>query len=156
MDGNVRRTNSASANIVLTNKNLEDTPALHPLIDGIDSTLIDLASEEITEERLVQLAVELADQTFAAQNANPLSQAVLRTVFQLRATRVANTQTAGRLGWIRETGARMRMIETVEPRRGRTAVAPVGLTKTRTPLVHCLVENAVIHESIVKWAADRP
>lgn len=104
----------AARNIVLTNKNLEDTPALHPLIDGIDSTLIDLASEEITEERLVRLAVELADQTFAAQNAKPLSQAVLRTVFQLRATSVANTQTAGRLDWIRETGARMRMIETVE------------------------------------------
>lgn len=104
----------AVRNIVLTNENLEASPGLHTLIDGIDSTLIDLASEEVTEERLVQLAVELADQTFAARSANPLSQAVLRTVFQLRATRVANIRAAGRLGWIRETGARMRMIQTVE------------------------------------------
>jgi helicase len=104
----------AVRNIVLTNENLEASPGLHTLIDGIDSTLIDLASEEVTEERLVQLAVELADQTFAARSANPLSQAVLRSVFQLRATRVANIRAAGRLGWIRETGARMRMIQTVE------------------------------------------
>jgi hypothetical protein len=104
----------AAQNIVLTNQNLEETPVLHTLIDGIDSTLIDLASEEITEERLVQLAVELADQTFAAQSAGPLSHEVLRTVFRLRASRVAGIRAAGRLGWIRETGARMRMIETVE------------------------------------------
>jgi helicase len=104
----------AVRNIVLTNENLEASPGLHTLIDGIDSTLIDLASEEITEERLVQLAADLADQTFAAQSASPLSQEVLRTVFRLRATRVANIRVTGRLGWIRETGARMRMIETVE------------------------------------------
>jgi hypothetical protein len=104
----------AAQNVVLTNQNLEETSALHTLIDGIDSTLIDLASEEVSEERLVQLAVELADQTFAAQSAGPLSQEVLRTVFRLRASRVASIRTAGRLGWIRETGARMRMIETVE------------------------------------------
>ena len=104
----------AAQNVVLTNQNLEETSALHTLIDGIDSTLIDLASEEISEERLVQLAVELADQTFAAQSAGPLSREVLRTVFRLRASRVADIRTAGRLGWIRETGARMRMIETVE------------------------------------------
>ncbi|MFZ1007508.1 MAG: DEAD/DEAH box helicase [Candidatus Sulfotelmatobacter sp.] len=104
----------AAQNIVLTNEELEDSPDLYTLIDGIDSALIDLASEEITEERLVQLAVELADQTFAAQTAGPPSREVLRTVFRLRASRVAGIRTAGRLGWIRETGARMRMIETVE------------------------------------------
>jgi hypothetical protein len=104
----------AVQNIVLTNEELEDSPDLHTLIDGIDSTLIDLASEEVTEERLVQLAVDLADRTFAAQSAGPLSREVLRTVFRLRATRVSNIRAAGRLGWIRETGARMRMIETVE------------------------------------------
>ncbi len=104
----------AVENIVLTNENLERSPNLHTLVDGIDSTLIDLASEEITEERLVQLAVELADQTFAAQNAGEPSREVLRNVFRLRATRVAGIQATGRLDWIRQTGARMRMIDTVE------------------------------------------
>jgi superfamily II DNA/RNA helicase len=104
----------AVENIVLTNQDLEETPDLHTLIDGIDSTLIDLASEEVTDERLVQLAAELADQTFAAQSARPPSREVLRTVFRLRASRVAEIRTSGRLEWIRETGVRMRMIETVE------------------------------------------
>lgn len=104
----------ALQNRVLTNENLEATPLLHTLIDGIDSTLVDLAAEEITEERLVQLAVALADQTFAAQRANEASRELLRTVFRLRATRVANVRTAGRIDWIRQTGARLRMLETVE------------------------------------------
>ena len=63
----------AARNIVLTNENLEGTPGLHTLIDGIDSTLIDLASEEVTEERLVQLAADVADQTFAVQGASILT-----------------------------------------------------------------------------------
>ena len=104
----------ALRNQVLTNENLEASPVLHTLIDGIDSTLIDLAAEEITEERLVQLAINLADQTFAAQGAPEASRELLRTVFQLRATRVANVRTAGRIDWIRQTGAKLRMLETVE------------------------------------------
>lgn len=101
-------------NTALTNGNLEATPSLHTLVDGIDSTLIDLASEEITQEALEQLAVGLADQTFAAQSAGEPSKQLLRTVFRLRATRVANLRATGRLVWIRETGARMRMIDIVE------------------------------------------
>lgn len=104
----------AAQNITLTNENMERSPLLHTLVDGIDSTLIDLASEEITEERLVQLAVKLADQTFAAQSAGEPSREVLRAVFRLRAARVAGVRTAGRLEWVRQTGARLRMIDTVE------------------------------------------
>ena len=63
----------AVRNIVLTNENLEASPGLHTLIDGIDSTLIDLASEEVTEERLGQLAVELADQTFVSKRKSPVT-----------------------------------------------------------------------------------
>jgi superfamily II DNA/RNA helicase len=104
----------ALQNHVLTNDDLDDTQSLHALIDGIDSTLIDLAVEEITEEALVQIAVQLADQTFAAQQASEASLELLRTVFRLRATRVAGVQAAGRIGWIRETGAKLRMIATIE------------------------------------------
>jgi helicase len=104
----------ALRNTPLTNLNLEATPSLHTLIDGIDSTLIDLASEEITQEGLTQLATDLADQTFAAQSAGEASKELLRTVFRLRATSVANLRSTGRLEWIRQTGARMRMINTVE------------------------------------------
>ncbi|MCB9610567.1 MAG: DEAD/DEAH box helicase [Polyangiaceae bacterium] len=98
----------------LTNKDLEDTPVLHTLIDGIDSTLIDLATEEIGEEALVAEAIRLADQTFASQQADVASKQLLQKVFELRARRVVGIRSAGRLDWIRETGARPRMLDSVE------------------------------------------
>jgi helicase len=49
------------------------------------------------------------------------SRTLLREVFTLRARRVVGVRVAGRLDWIRETGARVRMLESVEndllPRR---------------------------------------
>jgi hypothetical protein len=42
-----------------------------------------------------------------------------------------------------------------KPRASATIVTPVGLAGTRTLLAHCLVESAVVHESIVEWAPDR-
>jgi superfamily II DNA/RNA helicase len=98
----------------LTNSDLEDTPALHTLADGIDATLIDLAAEEIGEDALVDEAVRLADQTFASQQADAASKQLLQRVFELRVRRVVGIRTAGRLEWIRETGARPRMLEAVE------------------------------------------
>lgn len=98
----------------LTNSDLEDTPALHTLIDGIDATLIDLAAEEIGEEALITEAVRLADQTFASQQADAASKQLLQRVFELRARRVVGIRSAGRLDWIRETGARPRMLDSVE------------------------------------------
>jgi helicase len=99
---------------ILTNEYLEGNDSFHSLIDGIDSTLIDLAAEEISEEALVGLAVTLAEQTLAAQNAPPASVELLRTVFRLRASRVAAIRAAGRIAWIKETGAKMRLLSTVE------------------------------------------
>lgn len=98
----------------LTNSDLEDTPVLHTLVDGIDATLIDLAAEEIGEDALVEEAVRLADQTFASQQADPASKQLLQRVFELRARRVVGIRTAGRLEWIRETGAHPRMLHSVE------------------------------------------
>jgi hypothetical protein len=50
-----------------------------------------------------------------------VSKRLLQDVFALRARRVLGIRTAGRLGWIRETGARARLLEAVEsgllPRR---------------------------------------
>ena len=100
--------------ITLTNEILETNTGLHALVDGIDSTLIDLAAEEIGEEALVQLANGIADRTFAAQEASPDTRNLLRTVFRLRAERVAALRVAGRLDWIRQTGARVRMLDSVQ------------------------------------------
>jgi superfamily II DNA/RNA helicase len=105
----------ATQNANLTNETLEATPWLYSLIDGIDSTLIDLAAEEVGEEQLVQLATQLADRTFASRQARlESSRNLLRQVFSLRARRVIGVRSAGRLDWIRDTGSRVRLLDTVE------------------------------------------
>jgi len=100
--------------LALTNDILENTTQLHTLIDGIDATLIDLAAEELGEEELIRMAGDLSGQTFAARQADPDSLALMREVFELRAQRVAAIRGAGRLSWILETGARARMLDSVE------------------------------------------
>lgn len=101
-------------NLTLTNEFLEETTELHTLIDGIDATLIDLAAEELGEDELVRIAGDLSGQTFAARQAEQESLALMRQVFELRARRIAAIRSAGRLGWIRETGTRARMLDSVE------------------------------------------
>ena len=100
--------------ITLTNDILEGVTALHTLIDGIDATLIDLAAEELGEDELARIAMELSSQTFAARQANPETTTLMQDVFGLRARRIASIKRAGRIGWIRETGTRARMLELVE------------------------------------------
>ena len=100
--------------LTLTNELLERSPALHTLIDGVDATLIDLATEELGEDELIRIASDLTTQTYAARAATPETAETMRRVFELRAERIAGIRSAGRLGWIRETGARARMLESVE------------------------------------------
>jgi hypothetical protein len=104
----------AAQNLVPTNALLEREPLLHTLVDGIDATLVELASEELGEAELIALATQIADETFAASQLDAAAKALLRQVFALRATRVVGIRAAGRIGWLRETGARARMIDAVE------------------------------------------
>jgi helicase len=104
----------AARNLTLTNDNLDASPALYDLIDGIDSTLIDLAAEEITQEQLAQIATELADKTFASQQIDQPARDLLRQVFRLRVERISALRAEGRIHWVRETGAKARLIATVE------------------------------------------
>jgi helicase len=101
-------------NLTLTNDLLEGTPALHTLVDGVDSTLIDLAAEELGEVELFQIAGDLAQQTYAAQQAQDETTVLMRQVFELRAQRILAIRAAGRLAWVRETGTRTRMLDLVE------------------------------------------
>ena len=102
-------------NVRLSNKVLESSPVVHALIDGVDAALIDWASEEIGEEELVRLAVQVADDTFASSQATlESSRQLLRDVFALRARRICEMRPSGRLQWIRDTGARVRLLESVE------------------------------------------
>jgi superfamily II DNA/RNA helicase len=100
--------------LTLTNPLLEDSAELHTLIDGVDATLIDLAAEELGEDELVQIAGDLSAETYAASQATTETTLLMREVFELRARRVFAIRAAGRLEWIRETGTRARMLESVE------------------------------------------
>lgn len=117
--------------VALSNEMLESDAAYFSLIDGIDATLIDLVADEIGDDQLLQIAQRIADETFASSTGDVDSKQLLRTVFGLRATRVSAWRRAGRTAWSKETGARLRMVDTVErnlmPRRltWETAIAPI-------------------------------
>ncbi|MGJ7905163.1 DEAD/DEAH box helicase [Actinopolyspora sp. H202] len=98
---------------LLTNQDLEASPEIHPLIDGIDATLVELIHDEIGREQLRELAMSLADGTFAAQQSDNGGRRLLNDVFELRATRVYETQISGRLQWVRDTGTKTRLIDSV-------------------------------------------
>jgi helicase len=131
----------------LTSPDLENTPELFALVDGIDSTLIDLAAEEIGEAALVAAAMQLVEQTFAAQRAEASTKAVLRSVFDLRARRIAALVGSGRLGWIRSAGARPRLVDNVEAN-----LLPIALqwTSISDPV------DANVVSALFNWAWEQP
>lgn len=104
----------ARRGIALSNELLERNAIIHPVIDGIDSTLIDLISEELGEEAFVAHARQLAEQTFAARQLPQAQADLLRSVFELRARRLIVLRHTGQLTWVRETGAKVRLLESVE------------------------------------------
>lgn len=134
-------------NVTLTNNILEERTDLHTLIDGIDATLIDLAAEELGEDELVRIAGDLAGQTFAATQTDSESLRVMREVFELRARRIAAIKGAGRLAWIRETGTRARMLDSVE-----TALLPLleNWDEITTPT------DSQFIQAMLTWAWEQP
>lgn len=112
----IQRLNNAliQRNLALSNDILESNIPIHPVVDGVDSTLIDLISEEVGEEAFVAHARQLAEQTFAARQL-PQDQAnLLRDVFELRARRLITLRHTGQLAWIRDTGTKVRLLDSVE------------------------------------------
>lgn len=100
--------------LALNNEILEGNPPIHPVVDGIDSTLIDLISEEMGEEAFVAHARQLAEQTFAARQLPRAQVDLLRDVFELRAHRLIALRQTGKLSWIRDSGAKVRLLNSVE------------------------------------------
>ena len=104
----------ASNQATLTNEILESSSVLHSLVDGVDATLIELAAEELGEDVLIEAAADIANQTLASSQADEDSRQVLQEVFRLRSRRIIEFRASGRLNWIRETGARARLVDEVE------------------------------------------
>lgn len=103
----------ARQGMALSNEFLEGVGAVYPVVDGVDATLIDLISEEVGEELFVARARELAEQTFAARQLEPAQAELLRDVFALRARRLIGLRPTGQLAWVRDTGAKVRMLASV-------------------------------------------
>jgi hypothetical protein len=100
--------------IALDNQFLEIQPDSHPLIDGVDATLIELIAEEIGDAEFLRLAADLSDHTFAAHQLPTGSAVTLRTVFELRAQRLIALRADGKISWFQSTGAKVRLLESVE------------------------------------------
>lgn len=104
----------AGSAIALENDFLETEGAVYPFVDGVDATLIDLISEEIGEDVFVARARELAEQTFAARQLEARQRELLRDVFELRARRLIGLRPTGQLAWVRDAGAKVRMLTSVD------------------------------------------
>ncbi|VVP12406.1 hypothetical protein PS900_03412 [Pseudomonas fluorescens] len=100
--------------IALNNQFLEFQAASHPLIDGVDATLIELIAEEIGDAEFLTLAANLSNHTFAAHQLPAGSAVTLRTVFELRAQRLLALRADGKIAWLQDTGAKVRLLEFVE------------------------------------------
>lgn len=97
----------------LSDNLLEGAVDLFPLTDGVDSTLLELLHDDIGDDEFRDLAATLAVHTFAAQQVDHSTRDLLSEVFTMRADRLTGLRRNGRLGWIRETGARARLVDSV-------------------------------------------
>lgn len=97
----------------LTNAFLEGNAVLHSMTDGIDATLLELLHDELGDEEFRDIAAGLASHTFASQQLASRAQTLLADVFTLRARRLTELRDTDRLGWVRETGARPRLVDSI-------------------------------------------
>lgn len=103
----------ARNNRQLTNGVLEANAPLFPLVDGVDAALIELIRDELGEDEFIQIADGLASETFAAAKASNNERELLHTVFELRARRIVEMRSTGRLALALTTSARPRLVDRV-------------------------------------------
>lgn len=106
----------ASNNAGLSNDLLEGSEHFQALIDSIDSILVDLAVEEIGASRFEELAKSVVKNTFAFRRIDDESKGVLEKTFLLRAQKLTSLISAGQLDWVKATGVKVRLVDTVEKR----------------------------------------
>jgi ATP-dependent DNA helicase len=99
--------------VQFSNEVLESTAALYSLTDGVDSTLLELFHDDVGDEQFRAIAATLAAHTFAAQQLDRGAQELLSDVFTMRAARLSGLRANGRLAWVRETGARARLVDSI-------------------------------------------
>jgi len=97
----------------LTNNLLEGVPALLSLVDGVDASLLELIHEEIGDEEFRAIAERVYQSTFAVRRATGAQAGLLLTVFRMRADRLVALRSSGRLDWVRESGGRPRIVDSI-------------------------------------------
>lgn len=133
--------------IRLSNGLLEEMAELYPLTDGVDSTLLELLHDQIDDVAFREIAATLAAHTFAAQQLDQDARGLLAEVFMMRSARIADLRSDGRLGWIRETGARVRLVDSV--------VADLAPLLDDWGAVESPLDPALI-DAFLKWAYQQP
>lgn len=98
----------------LSNRSLEGAADWLPLVDGIDATLVELSREELGDIEFRRIAMEIAEETFAAQSASAAQRDLLSKVFGLRAARIRELETTGKLGWVSRNGVQPRMVDPIQ------------------------------------------
>lgn len=92
---------SSVPDLNITNELLEETWELFPLVDGIDSALVDLISEEIGIDEFRRLASFVAQETFAARNASSDEVSLLVNLVSLRSERLIYIRNVCGIGWVK-------------------------------------------------------
>lgn len=131
----------------VTNQLLENTLQLSEFVDGVDATLVELAATEVGEADLCRLALSVSSQTYAAQQVDEATVSVLDRVFTLRAGRISELQQTAWLGWLRETGASVRLV-------GRVETELIGVRPTWDDIADTLEPTLV--EPVLDWALSLP
>jgi helicase len=108
------QTELAFAGIEFDDSVLERDPDFHPLADGVDACLLDLMAVEVGEARLHELALEVVSRTFAYTRSDAGQKALLNRVFLSRASRLTSLSQSNRIGWLRDSGVRARLVSSVE------------------------------------------
>ena len=85
----------------VTNKELEEHWYFFSLVDGIDSVLVDLISEEMGIEEFRNLALSVARETFAAKHALPDEISRLCDLILLRSERLMYIKDMRGIGWVK-------------------------------------------------------
>lgn len=100
-------------NRTLNNSALEASPWLYPLVDGIDTTLIELLRDDMGDDQFRSVAASLATSTYAWQRSEENERAALEKVFVLRAERIGLLRASGRAGWAAGTGVKARLLDSI-------------------------------------------
>jgi helicase len=132
-----------NSGVVLSNEVLESNLTLFSAVDGIDSMLVELLHDDLSDDDFAALATELAQTTFAARQLALEGQEVLTMTFSLRAHRIAELRQSGRLSWIRETGTKVRLLDSVVE---DLATRPVDWEGVSSPL------DVDFVDSVMGWA----